>query len=81
MEDCIALKWKVHDLIKARDLAFDDKDLPDVNRNPLSDHQRPKINIVESNPELLIEKDIRVVYIPMEAVNEALFKAGMLGEE
>ena len=80
-EDCTALKRKVHDLIKAGALAFDDEDVFDVNRNPLLDHQRPKINAVESDPELLIEKDIRAVCMPMETIHKALFKAGMLGEE
>ena len=37
-EDYTALKRKVHDLIKAEALAFDDEDVLDVNRNPLSDH-------------------------------------------
>ena len=64
-EDCTTLKRKVHDLIMARALAFDDEDIPDVNRNPLPDHQRPKINAIESDPELLIEKDIKVVYMPI----------------
>ena len=30
-EDCIALKRRVHDLIKAGALAFDDEDIPNVN--------------------------------------------------
>ena len=47
----------------------------------MSNHQRPKINAIESDPELLIEKDIRVVCTPMETVYEALFKASMLDEE
>ena len=37
-EDCTALKRKVHDLIKVGALAFDDEDVPDVNKNPLPDH-------------------------------------------
>ena len=45
-EDCTALKRKVYDLIKAGALAFDDDDVPDVNRNPLPDHQWPKINAI-----------------------------------
>ena len=53
-EDCTALKQKIHDLIKVGTLAFDDEDIADVNRNPLSDHQRPKVNAVESDLELLI---------------------------
>ena len=47
----------------------------------MSDHQRPKINTIESDAELLIEKDIRAVCMPMEIVYEALFKAEMLDEE
>ena len=80
-KDCIALKRKIHDLIKARALAFDNEDVLDVNRNLFSDHQRPKINAVGSDPELLIEKDIRIVCMPMEIVHEALFKTGLLDEK
>ena len=75
------MKRRVHDLIKAEALAFDDKDVPDVNRNLLPDHQRPKINVVDNNPELQIENDVKVVCMPMETVYEALLKAGMLDEE
>ena len=80
-EDCTALKRRVHDLIKARALAFDDEDIPDVNRNPLSDHQRPKVNAVESNSELLVEKDARAVRMSIETVYKALLKVRMLEEE
>ena len=80
-KDCTALKQKVHDLIKAGALAFDDKDVPDVNKNHLLDHQRPKINAVESDPKLQIEKDIRAVRMHMKTVYEALLKAGTLDEE
>ena len=38
IEDYTALKRRVHDLIKAGALAFDDEYIPDVNRNPLPDH-------------------------------------------
>ena len=62
-------------------MAFDNEDIPDVNRNPLSDHQRPKVNAVESDPELLVEKDAKVVRMSMETVYEALLKARMLEEE
>ena len=47
----------------------------------MSDHQRLKINVVESDLELLIEKNIKAVCIPMEIMHEALFKAGMLDEK
>ena len=80
-KDCTTLKRRVHDLIKAGALAFDDEDIPDVNRNPLPNHQRPKVNAVESNPELLVEKDARAVRMSMEIVYKALLKARMLEEE
>ena len=80
-KDCTAMKRKVHDLIKARALAFDDEDIPDVNRNSLPDHQRPKINVVDSNPELQIEKNVKAVCMPMETVYETLLKVDILGEE
>ena len=81
IEDCTALKRRVHDLIKVGALPFDDEDVPDVNRNPLPDHQRPKINAVENDPELLVEKDVRAICMSMETVYEALLKTGMLEEE
>ena len=80
-DDYIALKRRVHDLIKAEALAFDDDDVPNVNRNPFSDHQRPKINVIGRDPELQIEKNARAVRMPMETVYKALFKAEMLDEE
>ena len=80
-EDCTVLKRKVHDLIKVRALAFDYDDVPNVNRNPLPDHQRPKINVVDSNPKLQIKKNVEVVCMPMGIVYEALLKTGMLEEE
>ena len=81
MEDCTTLKRRVHNLIKAEALAFDDEDIFDVNRNPLSDHHRPKINAIKSDSELLIEKDIEAICMPMEILYEVLLKAGMLDEE
>ena len=80
-KDCIALKRRVHDLIKAGALAFNDGDIPDVNRNPLPDHKKSKINIVDSDLELQIEKDVKAVYMPMRIVYEALLKECMLDEE
>ena len=80
-EDYTALKRRVHDLIKARVLTFEDEDIPNVNGNLLSDHQRPKINAVDNDPKLQIEKNVKAVWMPMETVYEALLKASMLDEE
>ena len=75
------VKTKVHDLIKAEALAFNDDDIPDVNRNPLPDHQRLKINAIGSDLELQIEKDAKAVLMPMKTVYEALIKTETLDEE
>ena len=57
-------------------MAFDNEDIPDVNKNPLSDHQRPKVNAVESDPELLFEKDVRAVRMSMETVYRLYSRQG-----
>ena len=66
MKNCTALKRRVHDLIKAGALPFDDKDILDVNRNPLPDHQRPKIKAVDSDPKLQIKKNVEAICMPMK---------------
>ena len=47
----------------------------------MSDHQRPKVNVVENDPELLVEKDVRAVRMSMGMVYDVLLKVGMLEEE
>ena len=41
----------------------------------------PKINAVDNDPELQIEKDVKAICMPMETVYEALLKASILDEE
>ena len=81
MEDCSTLKRRVHDLIKAGALTFKDEDVPNVNGNPLPDHQRLKINAVDNDLKLQIERNVKTVCMPMEIVHEALLKIGMLDKE
>ena len=38
LENCVALKYKVRDLIKKGELSFDITDEPNVNANPLPNH-------------------------------------------
>ena len=75
------MKRRVHDLIKVGALAFDNDDISDVNKNPLLDHQRPKINVVENDLKLLVENDAMAVRMSIEMVIGALLKAGILKEE
>ena len=61
-----------------RELAFDDEDIPNVNGNPLPNHEGPKVNAVESSQEIQVKRDVRDVCMPMGLVYEALVKVGRL---
>ena len=80
-KDCTSLKRKIHNLIKEGSLTFEDKDIHNVNGNPLPDHARPKINVMDNGLEMQIEKDVRAICMPMGIMHEALLKAGMLNGE
>ena len=77
-ENCTALKWKVQDLIKKKDLTFKDEDVQDVNRNPLLNHKRPRVNAMESDQEMQVKRNVKNVCMPMKLVHKVLIKAGKL---
>ena len=76
IENCTALKRKVQDLIKKRELTFEDEDISDVNRNPFSNHGRPRVNVVENSEEMQVKRNVKDVCMPMKLVHEVLVKAG-----
>ncbi|KAL4021671.1 hypothetical protein IC575_020477 [Cucumis melo] len=80
-ENCLALKRKVQSLINAGWLSFKKSgEKPNVNENPLSDHENPKVNVVDS----LVEKcksEVHEIVMPMEALFEGLFEAGYVSHE
>ena len=78
MEDCTALKWRVNEFIKKRELTFEDEDIPNMNGNPLPNHGGPKVNVVEDSEDLQVKRDIKDVPMPMRLVYEVLVKAGRL---
>ncbi|TYK04059.1 uncharacterized protein E5676_scaffold3019G00010 [Cucumis melo var. makuwa] len=69
-ENCLALKRKVQSLINAGWLSFKKSgEKPNVNENPLSDHENLKVNVVDS----LVEKcknEVHEIVMPMEALFE-----------
>ena len=75
MENCMALKRKVQDLIKKEERTFKDKDISDVNRNPLPNHGGPRVNAVESSKEMQVKRTVKDVCMPMKLVHEVLVKA------
>ena len=81
LEDCTALKWKVSEFIKKGELTFEDEDIPNVNGNPLPNHEGSKVNAVEDSPDLQVTRDVKNVRMPMRLVHEALVKAGRLKDK
>ena len=77
-KNCTALKRKVQDLIKKRELTFEDEDISNVNGNPQTNHEGPKVNAVESSQEMQVKRNVRDVCMPMKLVHEVLIKAGRL---
>ena len=73
------LKRRVQDLINKGELTFADEDIPDVNRNPLPNHGRPRVNAIERSEEIQVKRSIKDVCMPMRLVHEVLVKAGRLG--
>ena len=78
IENCTALKRRVHDFIKIGELTFEDEDVPNINENPLPNHGRPKVNAVEGGQEMQVKRDVKDVSMPMGLVYEALVKADRL---
>ena len=77
-KNCTTLKRKVQDLIKKRELTFEDEDVPNVNRNPLPNHEGPKVNTVESDPKMQVKRNVKDVRMPIKLVHEVLVKARRL---
>ncbi|TYJ97695.1 uncharacterized protein E5676_scaffold37G00720 [Cucumis melo var. makuwa] len=69
-ENCLALKRKVQSLINAEWLSFKKADeKPNVNQNPLPNHENPKVNVVDD----LVEKcknEVHEIMMPTEALFE-----------
>ena len=77
-ENCTALKRIVQDLINKGELTFEDEDIPDVNRNPFSNHGGLRVNAVESSEEMRVKGKVKDVCMPIKLVYEVLIKAGRL---
>ena len=59
-------------------MTFEDEDIPNVNKNPLSNHGGPRVNVVESSQEMQEKRNVRDVRMPMKLAHKALVKVGKL---
>ena len=59
-------------------LTFEDEDISKVNRNPLPNHGRPRVNAVESSEKMQVKRSVKDVCMPMKLVHEVLVKTGRL---
>ena len=64
------MKRKVQDLIKKWELTFEDEDISNMNENPLPNHGGPRVNLVESDQEMQVKRNVKDVRMPMKLVHE-----------
>ena len=69
---------EVSEFIKKEELILEDENVPNVNGNPLPNHEGSKMNVVEDSQDLQVKRDVKDVRMPMRLVYEALVKARRL---
>nr|XP_012574207.1 uncharacterized protein LOC105852605 [Cicer arietinum] len=74
-ENCLALKFKVHDLLKAGWLNFKENE-PSVKNNPLPVHGGPIVNAIEENHQVI--KEVEKIKAPMGLIFSELCKFGLI---
>ena len=76
----IARRWNERSKTSSKkgELTFKDEDIPDMNRNPFSNHGGPRVNAIESSEEMQVKRSVRDVCMPMKLVHEVLVKIGRL---
>ena len=65
-------------MMNERELTFKDEDIPNVNRNPFSNHGGLRVNAVESSEEMRVKGSVKDVRMPIKLVHEVLVKASGL---
>ncbi|XP_027186969.1 uncharacterized protein [Cicer arietinum] len=74
-ENFLALKFKVHDLLKAGRLNFKENE-PSVKNNPLPVHGGPIVNAIEENHQVI--KEVEKIKAPMGLIFSELCKFGLI---
>ncbi|XP_027192674.1 uncharacterized protein [Cicer arietinum] len=74
-ENCLDLKFKVHDLLKVGWLNFKENE-PSVNNNPLPVHGGPIVNAIEENHQLI--KEVEKIKASMGLIFLELCKFGLI---
>ncbi|XP_073221489.1 uncharacterized protein [Cicer arietinum] len=74
-ENCLALKFKVHDLLKAGWLNFKENE-PSVKNNPLPVHGGPIVNRIEENHQVI--REVEKIKAPMGLIFSELCKFGLI---
>ncbi|XP_065860901.1 uncharacterized protein [Euphorbia lathyris] len=81
IENCTAFKRKVQQLVKAGWLKFNQRDQkPDVNKNPLPNHDAKVVNAVTNDDCCLVKTKVEEIMMPMEHLYHIMCKIGLLEE-
>ena len=74
VENCMALKYKVQDLIDSKAIQFTPDNGPNVLQNPMPPHSGPSVNVVEVEQKQNLVKDVKLLKTPLLSVKEALVR-------
>ena len=77
-KNCIALKYKVQELIRVEKVVFEDTDTPNVTANPLPNLVGPKINAISEGNGFMIQRNVWKVKTLMIEVFKALTMAKII---
>lgn len=77
VENCMALKYKVQDLIDSKAIQFTPDNGPNVLQNPMPPHSGPSVNVVEFEQKQNLVKDVKLMKTPLLSVKEALVRNGV----
>lgn len=74
IENCLAFKHKVQDLLESKAIQFTPDSGPNVIQNPMPPHAGPSVNVVEVEQGLNLVRDVRLLKTPLLTVKDYLIE-------
>lgn len=74
VQNCLALKYAVHNLLDSKSIQLNPDNGPNVIQNLMPAHNGPAINAIEDGESMNLIMDVNLVTTPLSFVKEYLFK-------
>lgn len=74
IENCLAFKHKVQDLLDAKAIQFSPDNGPNVIQNPMPPHAGPSVNAVEVEQGSNLVRDVRLLKTPLLSIKDYLIE-------